>query len=140
MNDDPIRIILVDDHKLARESLGLLLGYDERFSIVKDCDNGRDAVEYASLLHPDVMLVDINMSPMNGFEVVKNVLQNNPGIKIIGMSVNNQPAYANRMLQVGARGFVTKSSPLHEMSHAIIEVYNGRQYVSSDVTKIMERR
>lgn len=137
MNTHPIRIILVDDHKLARESLGLLLGYDERFSIVKECDNGHDAIEHASQLRPDVMLVDVNMNPMNGFEVVKNVLQQNPEIKIIGISVNNQPAYANRMLQVGARGFVTKSSSLDEMSHAIMEVHNGRRYVSNDIRGVM---
>jgi two-component system, NarL family, invasion response regulator UvrY len=135
---DPIRIILVDDHKLARESLGLLLGYDARFSIVKECDNGHDAIEHARQLRPDVMLVDVNMNPMNGFEVVKNVLEHNPQMKIIGISVNNQPAYANRMLQIGALGFVTKSSSLDEMSHAIMEVHNGNRYVSHDIRGIVK--
>jgi two-component system invasion response regulator UvrY len=133
MSTDPIRIILVDDHKLARESLGLLLGFDARFSIVKECDNGHDAIKQAEKLRPDVMLVDVNMDPINGFEVVKSVLESNPATKIIGISVNNHPMYASRMLALGARGFVTKGSSLDEMTHAIMEVHNGRQYLSTDI-------
>lgn len=132
---DPIRIILVDDHKLARESLGLLLGYDARFSIVKECDNGHDAIEHARHLRPDVMLVDVNMHPVNGFDVVKSVLETNPDTKIIGISVNNHPTYANRMLAIGAQGFVTKGTSLDEMTHAIMEVHSGKQYVSTDIKK-----
>jgi two-component system, NarL family, invasion response regulator UvrY len=139
MSTDPIRIILVDDHKLARESLCLLLGYDARFCIEKDCDNGHDAVDHARTLRPDVMLVDVNMEPMNGFEVVRTVLKNDPTIKIIGISVNNHPMYATRMLEMGALGFVTKGSTLDEMTHAIMEVFNGRQYVSSDIRPHLPR-
>jgi len=133
MSMDPIKIILVDDHKLARESLGLFLGFDARFSIVKECDNGHDAIHEARHLCPDVMLVDVNMEPLNGFDVTKSVLETNPDTKIIGISVNNHPLYASKMLSMGASGFVTKGSSLDEMTHAIIEVHNGRQYVSNDL-------
>lgn len=139
MATDPIRIIIVDDHKLARESLGLLLGYDARFSIIKDCDNGHDAIEEARRLSPDIMLVDVNMEPMNGFDVVKNVLEINPAIRLIGISVNNHPTYANRMIALGASGFVTKGTPMEEMALAIMEVHNGRQYVSSDIKSIISK-
>jgi two-component system, NarL family, invasion response regulator UvrY len=132
---DPIRIILVDDHKLARESLSLLLGFDARFSIVKECDNGHDAIHHARDLAPDVMLVDVNMEPLNGFDVVKSVLETNPGTRIIGISVNNHPLYASRMLAIGARGFVTKGSSLDEVTHAIMEVHGGREYVSGDIRR-----
>ena len=130
---DPIRIILVDDHKLARESLSLLLGFDARFSIVKECDNGHDAIQQARTLRPDIMLVDVNMEPLNGFDVVKSVMETNPATRIIGISVNNHPLYATRMLSLGACGFVTKGSSLDEMTHAIMEVHSGRQYVSDDI-------
>jgi two-component system invasion response regulator UvrY len=135
MSTELIRIILVDDHKLVRESLCLLLGYDERFSIIKACDNGHDAIAQASTLRPDIMLVDVNMSPVNGFEVVKGVLATNPDAKIIGISVNNHPQYVDHMLSIGARGFVTKGSTLEEMTNAIIAVYEGRQYVSGDILR-----
>lgn len=133
MVTNPIRIIIVDDHKLARESLSLLLGSDERFSIVRECDNGHDAIQQGRQLCPDIMLVDINMDPVNGFEVAKNVLETHPAIKIIGISVNNTALYANRMLSLGARGFVTKGSSLDEVTTAIIEVHNGHKYISTDL-------
>jgi two-component system, NarL family, invasion response regulator UvrY len=133
MNNDPIRIILVDDHKLARESWSLLLDYDARFSVIRECENGPDAIQEVSRLKPDILLVDINMYPLNGFEVTQKVLEEDPSIKIIGISVNNQPSYANKMLEIGARGFVTKGSPFEEITHAIVEVHNGRNYVCSEI-------
>jgi two-component system, NarL family, invasion response regulator UvrY len=133
MNSDLIRIILVDDHKLARESLGQLLGFDARFSIIKECDNGHDAIQEARQLCPDIMLVDINMDPINGFEVTKSVLETHPAIKIIGISVNNLAAYANKMIELGARGFITKGTTLDEMTNAILEIHSGGRYVSRDV-------
>ncbi len=133
MNNDPIRIILVDDHKLARESWSLLLDYDPRFSVIKECENGPDAIQEVSLLKPDILLVDINMYPLNGFEVTQKVLEADPSMKIIGISVNNQPSYANKMMEIGARGFVTKGSPFEEITHAIVEVHNGRNYVCNEI-------
>lgn len=133
MNNDPIRIILVDDHKLARESWSLLLDYDARFTVIKECENGHDAIQEVSLLRPDILLVDINMYPLNGFEVTQKVLEADPSMKIIGISVNNQPSYANKMMEIGARGFVTKGSPFEEITHAIVEVHNGRNYVCNEI-------
>ncbi len=133
MNASQIRIILVDDHKLARESWSLLLGYDTRFTVILEVDNGKDAIEQVARLDPDIVLVDINMSPVNGFEVTRKLIESNPAVKIIGISVNNQPSYANRMLEIGARGFITKGSPFEEVTHAIMEVQNGRKYVCTEI-------
>jgi two-component system invasion response regulator UvrY len=137
MNTTPIRIILVDDHKIVRESWSLLLGYDNRFSIIQECDNGQKAIEEAIRLSPDILLVDINMYPSNGFEVTKKVLEANPSVKIIGISVNNLPSYANRMLEIGGMGFITKGSPFEEVIHAIIEVHNGNSYVCNEIKSMM---
>ena len=133
MSNPPIRIILVDDHKLARESWSLLLSHDGRFSVIKECADGHEAIESATILIPDVILVDINMHPLNGFEVTQRLLENNPAIKIIGISVNNQPSYANRMLELGAKGFVTKGSPFDEITQAIVDVHEGGSYVCSEI-------
>ncbi len=133
MSPPPIRVILIDDHKLARESWSLMLRLDGRFSIVGEFDNGVDAVEQMSNIPADVVLVDINMHPLNGFEVTKKLLDADPATKVIGISVNNQPSYANRMLQIGGLGYVTKGSPFEEVSHAIVEVHNGGQYVCNEI-------
>ena len=136
MNAPPVRIILVDDHKLARESWSLLLGYDTRFNVVCECANGKEAIEQVKNLSPDVVLVDINMYPLNGFEVTMELLKDNPSTKVIGISVNNQPSYANRMLEIGAKGFITKGSPFEEVTHAIMEVLNGRTYICNEIKRM----
>src|SRR5688572_5353919 len=137
MSQFPIRIMLVDDHQLARESWSRLLGYDERFSVIEECDNGNDAIEQAGSLVPDVMLVDINMNPVNGFEVTQKVLEQNPAIKIIGISVNNHPSYASHMLGLGARGYLTKGSPFDEITKAILEVHGGERYLCEEIRDLV---
>ena len=125
MSNRPIRIILVDDHQVSRESWTTLLGYEERFIVLHACDNGQEAIELARQLKPDIMIVDVNMYPVNGFEVTRKVLMDNPSIRIIGISINNHPSYANRMLESGARGFITKGTAFEEILKGILEVYGG---------------
>jgi two-component system invasion response regulator UvrY len=137
MSLPPIRIILVDDHELVRGSWKLLLKQNERFSIIAECKNGAEAIEHAELLAPDIVLMDINMFPVSGIEATERITSKNPDIKIIGLSINNQPAYAERMLRAGARGYVTKNSTLHEMMHAILEVHDGRQYICEEIRNKM---
>lgn len=137
MNKEPIRIMLVDDHKIVRKSWKSLLENNPRFQVIADCDNGQSAIEQAEELIPDIMLVDINMSPLNGFTVTERVLETNPSIKIIGLSVNNQPKYAIKMVELGARGYLTKTSSLEEINHGILEVHNGEFYICEEVTRNM---
>ena len=137
MNQEPIRIMLVDDHKIVRKSWKNLLENNPRFQVIADCDNGQTAIEQAEELIPDIMLVDINMSPLNGFTVTERVLETNPAIKIIGLSVNNQPKYAIKMVELGARGYLTKTSSLEEINHGILEVHKGEFYICEEVTRNM---
>ena len=75
MPNPPIRILLADDHKLTRDSWSMLLGYDLRFSVIHVSENGLDAIEKASLLLPDIVLVDINMYPVNGFTIIRRAIE-----------------------------------------------------------------
>jgi DNA-binding NarL/FixJ family response regulator len=138
MSHPPIRIILVDDHQLVRESWSLLLKQDNRFQVLAECANGPEAVEKARSLLPDVMLIDVNMSPMNGFETTQRIATANESIKIIGVSMNNQPTYARKMIESGARGYVTKNSSFHEMTQAIVTVANGGEYICEEVKSKMQ--
>ena len=133
MSNGLIRIILVDDHSLARESWKSLLELDPRFKVIALCDNGQTAIEAAQNLLPDIMLVDINMSPLNGFAVTEKVMQSNPEIKIIGLSVNNQTYYVHKMLELGAKGYLTKTSPLEEVLYGIIQVSEGNIYICKEI-------
>jgi two-component system, NarL family, invasion response regulator UvrY len=137
MSNEPIRIMLVDDHKIVRKSWKSLLENNPRFTVIADCDNGQSAIEQAEQLIPDIMLVDINMSPLNGFAVTERIMETTPSIKIIGLSVNNQPKYAVRMVELGARGYLTKTSSLEEINHGIMEVHRGEFYICEEVTRNM---
>src|SRR6187402_1508746 len=106
MRNELIRIILVDDHKLVRQSWKMLLENNPRISVVADCENGQTAIEETAKLAPDIVLVDINMSPDNGFIITEKILHMMPSAKIIGLSANNQPKYATRMIELGARGYL----------------------------------
>lgn len=135
MSNEPIRIILVDDHKIVRESWKILLENNPRFRVIANCDNGYSAIEKAMELSPDIMLVDMNMSPLNGFAVTERVMESASSVKIIGISVNNQPIYALKMFELGARGYLTKTSPLEEIHYGIQEVYRGVIYICEEVRR-----
>jgi len=128
-----IRIVLVDDHDAVRESWKFFLEKDERFIVIGQCKNGREAIEQAQILMPDIMLMDVNMSVVNGFEATRKITEITPSVKIIGLSVNNHPGYAAKMLELGARGFVTKSSPFSELKAAILKVHAGGDYVCDEI-------
>ena len=83
MSDTPIRIILVDDHKIVRDSLKMMLHNNPRFQVIADCDNGSSAIEEAEKHMPEIMLVDINMSPMNGFDLTEKIKERFPSIHVI---------------------------------------------------------
>ncbi len=129
--------MLVDNHPVILESWKFLLENDPRFSIVAECDNGNDAIHKAGISDPDIILMDINMSPVNGFDATEKIVSDNPHIKIIGISINNQPGYANHLIKLGAKGFVSKGSSFEELTMAIVQVYNGSEYICEDVRRFM---
>src|SRR5258706_14005747 len=98
MNTAPIRIILVDDHKIVRESWKMLLENNPQFQVIAVYENGQTAIEEVQKHVPDVMLVDVNMSPLNGFDVTQRKNEINSSIKIIWISISTQPLFAHRIL------------------------------------------
>lgn len=132
-----ITILIADDHKLIRETWTYILNSDVRFEVVAECGDAEQAVELAKELTPNIILMDINMPPFNGFEATEQIRKVSPDSKIIGVSMHSQPAYAKKMLQVGARGYVTKNSSKEEMFNAITEVYNGNKYVCDEIKTII---
>jgi two-component system, NarL family, invasion response regulator UvrY len=132
-----VSIMIVDDHTLIRETWSFLLGKNENFDVVAECGDGEKAIELARDKRPDVVLLDINMAPMSGFDVLKMIRKYSPGSKIIGVSMHSQPAYAKKMLRLGAKGYVTKNSPRQEMLEAISEVSNNHIYICQEVKNIL---
>lgn len=137
---DAIRIIIADDHAQVRKTWKMLLQTEKVINVIAECSSGDEVIQSARELNPDVILMDINMAPTNGFEATKEILSTNPEIKIIGVSINNQPAYARHMLELGAKGYVTKNSTVEEMLLAIKEALNGNNYICKEVKDKMSKR
>ncbi len=134
---EKITILIADDHKLIRETWTYILNSDERFEVVAECGDAEQAVELAKEVSPHIVLMDINMAPFNGFEATEKIRKVSPDSKVIGVSMHSQPAYAKKMLQVGARGYVTKNSSKEEMFNAITEVFRGNKYVCDEIKTII---
>ena len=99
----------------------------------REASNLAEAIDKACELLPDVMLMDINMFPVNGFEATRKIIKLCPEVKIIGVSVNDQLGYARNMFQLGAKGFVTKNTSQEEMIEAIFEVHKGRIFLCREL-------
>ena len=134
---EKITILLVDDHKLIRDSWSFILNSDSRFIVVGETSSGEEAIEIAKEKRPKIILMDVNMSPINGFDATKQIHKISPDSRIIAVSMHTMPAYAKRMLQLGAMGYVTKNSSKEEMIKAIVEVSNGKKYICEEVKAIL---
>jgi len=137
---DKITILLVDDHKLIRDSWAFILNSDPRFTVVGETDSGEEAIQLAMEKKPAIILMDVNMTPLNGFDATKQIHRVSPDSKIIGVSMHSMPAYAKRMLQLGAMGYVTKNSSRQEMVNAIVEVNSGKKYICEEVKNILAQQ
>ena len=138
MEKKQIRVIIADDHTLLRETWKTLLQQDPLFSVIAECANGAQAIEAAQIYNPDIILMDINMSPVNGIEATAEITRTMPGMKIIGISIKNQPSYARNMLNAGAKGYITKNSSLEEILEGIKQVAQGETYVCREIKSQMK--
>lgn len=132
-----ITVMIVDDHTLIRETWSFLLGRNENFEVIAELGDGQKAIDIARDKRPHIVLLDINMAPLNGFDVLKMIRKLSPGSKVIAVSMHSQPAYAKKMLRLGAKGYVTKNSPKQEMLDAITEVNKGNIYICQEVKNIL---
>jgi len=132
-----ITVLIVDDHTLIRETWSFLLGRSENFEVIGEVGDGQKAIDVARDKRPNIVLLDINMTPLNGFDVLKMMRKQSPGSKVIAVSMHSQPAYAKKMLRLGAKGYVTKNSPRQEMLDAIMEVVQGNVYICQEVKDIL---
>ena len=135
-----ITILITDDHQLIREGWALMLNNDERFHVTAIAASGDQAIELAKSILPDIVLMDINMAGMNGFEATEIIKSISPGTKVIGVTMHSSPFYAKKMISKGASGFVTKNSTAEELIQAILEVHDGRIFICDEVKNILSEQ
>jgi len=135
-----ITILITEDHMLVRQTWNFLLNSDPRLQVIADCGTGEEAVELARTLRPDVVIMDINLRGISGLEATPLIRKYSPGSKILGVSLHSQPAYARKMMQQGAMGYVTKNSSGEEMIKAIIEINSNRKYICDEIKSILSEQ
>lgn len=128
-----IRIIIADDHQLFRNGLKILLDAFEEFSVVGEAGNGQDLIKIIKETPCDIILMDIDMPVMDGIEATRRVLEIEPGIHIIAVSMYGEEDYYDKMVDAGAKGFLLKDSDINEVKEAIINVFNGGNYFSQEL-------
>ncbi len=132
-----ISVLLVEDHVVVRESLSKLLETEGRCGVVGHARTGREAVDLAVKLCPDVILMDIALPGMNGFVATQQILAANPAAKVLALSAHSEHVFVERMTAAGALGFLEKQNSAALVIRAIHEVARGKKFFSPAVAKRM---
>lgn len=122
----PITVLVAEDHEIVRQGLCGLLELNGQFQITGEARNGREAVELAQTLRPDIILMDVTMPVLNGLEATREILATWPAARILILSAHNEPEYEKRAAQAGAVGFLQKQSTLENLTKAIAAVAQVR--------------
>ena len=130
-----IRVLLVDDHTLVREGIHALMERHNDIYIVGEASDGREAIEKANELDPDVIVMDLSMPSMGGIEASRQILRQKPAARIVVLSRHEDVSYARSLLKAGASGYVSKKAVSDEPAVAVRTVYAGEVYLHPSVTK-----
>jgi DNA-binding NarL/FixJ family response regulator len=129
----PIKIILVDDHKIVRQGMRSLLESQPGFEVTGEASDGEEALKLMESLSPDIAFLDVMMPNLNGIEVAKIARQRGLKTRLIFLSMHASSTYAVRALQSGALAYVLKDSDFTEILQAIQNVMEGRRYLSAAI-------
>ncbi len=121
-------IILVDDHDIFRKGMVSLIRFEEIGTVIGEAADGQQFVDLLDDHIPDLVLLDINMPHMDGFEAAKLAMSKHPNLKIIAFTMFGNEEYYNKMMDLGVSGFVPKSSSLYILTTAIRDVLEGKEY------------
>jgi DNA-binding NarL/FixJ family response regulator len=131
----PITVLLAEDHAIVRQGLCALLEVDGEFFVAGEAKTGREAVEMAKSLKPDVILMDIAMPVLNGLEATRQILAVDPAAKVIILSAHSDDAYIERTTAAGVAGFLEKQTSAESLTKAIREVAKGQKFFSPSIAK-----
>lgn len=137
MNTKLIRILVADDHGLIREGLKTILGFQEHIKVIGEAINGKEAIDNALALAPDVVLLDVNMPDMTGLEVLKEVKKLNSEIKFVMITAAGDRETLFNALEAGADGYILKDSESVDLVQAIEEVSIGETYIDKRLVSFL---
>ncbi|MCY3761565.1 MAG: response regulator transcription factor [Gemmatimonadetes bacterium] len=130
-----IRVLLVDDHELMREALRARFAQDDEFEVVAEAGDARTAVEQAAACRPDIVVMDVALPDLSGVEATRQILAQAPEVKVVALSMHEEPHFVAGMLEVGASGYVVKGAARTgaEVMRAARAALAGGTYLSPEL-------
>ena len=130
-----IRVMLADDHAVVRQGFRLILAAQPDMEIVGEAGNGREAVELAEKLQPDVVVMDVAMPELNGIEATRRLARQSPRSRVLALSMHKDSVYVREILRAGARGYLLKDAIDRDLLAAVRAVASGEGYLSPGVSE-----
>lgn len=137
VKSDPIRLVIADDHLVAREGIVFLLSGQPGVEVVGEANNGREAIDMIDKLSPDILVCDISMPDYNGIELLKTLDERKESVKILILSMHKDSEYIMKSFEYGALGYLPKNADENELFKAIETIYNGERYLTQEVSNVL---
>lgn len=134
---DPVRLLIADDHEIVRKGLRIVLETQHGWTVAAEAINGKDAVEKAKQVKPNVAIMDITMPSMNGLEAARQIIKCLPETRILILSIHDSDAVIQRVLETGARGYLLKSDATRDLVSAVEALLHNKTFFTSKVEQIV---
>jgi two-component system response regulator NreC len=132
-----VRVLVVDDHEIVREGIRMVLATDPELEVVGVASSGEEAIEKVRELEPDVVLMDIGMPGLSGFEATRRIRQSHPQTQVVALTVHDSEGYVFQMLQAGATGYVVKRAAAEDVIAAVKRAHQGEAVLHPSVAKLL---
>jgi DNA-binding NarL/FixJ family response regulator len=129
-----VKILIVDDHPIVRAGVKRLLAGDAGIEIV-EADSGKEALSAARATQPDVVILDLNLPGVGGFDIIARLVRETPRPRILVLSMHDDPIFAMRALEAGADGYVSKNAPPTQIIEAIARIHKGQTYLGPELAQ-----
>lgn len=130
----PYEVLLVDDHKIMRDGVKALIERSPEFQVVAEAESGPDAIQVCKRVHPDLVVMDIGLPGLNGIDTVKEIVRQQPAVKVIMLSMYDDEESVVSAIRSGARAFVLKKASSGDLMDALRTVAHGGSYLGSHVS------
>ncbi len=134
MNDN-LKVLLVDDHAVVRTGLKTYLGLADNIAHVYECDRGETACQMYSQHRPDIVVLDLSMPGIGGFETIRRLISRNPECKILVFSIHNELIYVIRAIKAGAKGYIVKNSIPEMLNDAVDRITRGETFIAPELAQ-----
>lgn len=132
-----IRVLLAEDHTIVRKGIRSLLDEEPRIEVVGEAENGREAVDQAKTLEPDIVVMDHTMPLLNGLEATRQIRKSLPETRILILTMHTNEEYVFQFLQAGAAGYLVKQTAPDDLVSAIHAIYGGESFLSPAISRVV---